>query len=313
MGFLADRIHKVHKHLSRWAKRESVFCYRLYQRDLNDFPVIVDWYDGDVVVWLYERKRDETDEQKLDFIQLVSEEVSLALNLEKKSLFIKHRYKLKGLQTQYEKIADLGIKKIIVENGLNFEINLTDYLDTGLFLDHRKTREWFRKESMNKHVLNLFSYTGSFSCYAMAGGASSVTTVDLNPNYISWAQRNVELNGFRSSSNEFIADDCRTFLKNSDRKFDLIMCDPPTFSNSKRTQEGVWCVDDDYSEMIQLCASRLSLNGKLLFSTNSKSFQFDISSLSSRISAKEVTGKFVPEDFKNRQIHRSWEVTCSRA
>lgn len=308
MSDFSGRLRKVHKHFSKWAKRSGVTCYRLYQRDLNDFPLIIDWYDGHVVVWFFERKKDETDEQKLAFIQTVVQDICEVLSVSQKALFVKHRYKLKGLQTQYDKIAELGVKTVIQENGLNFEVNFTDYLDTGLFLDHRNSRQWIRSLSQQKAVLNLFAYTGSFTCYALAGGASFVTTVDLNPNYLAWAKRNVELNGFDTAQHRFIAQDCRAFLKDTSETFDIIICDPPTFSNSKRTTEGVWSVDEHYSDLIQHCASKLNPHGHLFFSTNSRSFKLDVSELSSRILVTEMTSKLIPEDFKHRQIHQSWDI-----
>lgn len=308
MSDFLGRLLKVHKHLSKWSKRSGVTCYRLYQRDLNDYPLIIDWYDGNVVVWFFERKKDESDEQKLAFIQAVTHDICAVLNISQKALFIKHRYKLKGLQTQYDKIAELGFKKNIQENGLMFEVNFTDYLDTGLFLDHRNSRHWIRTLSYQKKVLNLFAYTGSFTCYALAGEASLVTTVDLNPNYIAWAKRNVQLNGFDSEKHHFVVQDCRAFLKDTSDTYDIIICDPPTFSNSKRTNEGVWSVDDHYSDLIQHCASKLNPNGHLFFSTNSRSFKLDLSELSSRLLVTEMTSKLIPEDFKHRQIHQSWDI-----
>ena len=307
---LSNRIRKNHKHLSKWAKRNAITCYRIYQKDLNDYPLIVDWYDGMAVAWLYERTRDETDDMKAKFIEEVTSAICEGLDLQKAQLFVKHRYRLKGLQTQYEKISDSQVTQTIQENGLSFEVNFTDYLDTGLFLDHRTTREMIRTMSEKKKVLNLFSYTGSFTCYAIKGGAASTTTVDINPNYITWADRNFKLNGITSSvHHRLVVSDSRTYLKETTEKFDIIICDPPTFSNSKRTQEGVWSVDEDYDEMIQLCAKRLESNGTLFFSTNSRRFNLDTNSLSSRIQSKEITHKKIPEDFKHQHPHRCWEVT----
>jgi len=284
----------------------------LYKKDLNDYPLIVDWYDGLAVAWLYERTRDETDEQKEAFIQEVTQWICEGLDLQKHQLFIKHRYRLKGLQTQYEKIADLQVIRTVQENGLLFEVNFTDYLDTGLFLDHRNTRQLVRSLADNKSVLNLFAYTGSFTCYARAGGAKVTRTVDINPNYLAWAERNLHLNGFLlSSDHTLIALDSRTYLKEATETFDIIICDPPTFSNSKRSQEGVWSIDEDYAEMIQLCAKRLNPGGTLFFSTNARRFSMDSQNLSSRISIQDITNKTIPEDFKHQNPHRCWAVTVS--
>jgi len=306
---LTNRIIKRQKHLQKWAKRNQITCYRIYERDLPEYPLILDWYDGFAVMWLYERTKDDTDSLKSAFITEVITSVCQALEIVPAQLIIKHRQKQKGLQNQYDKIAALDRSRVIEEAGLKFKINLYDYLDTGLFLDHRKTRGLVRSMAKGKRFLNLFAYTGSFTCYAIAGGAASSTTVDLNPNYSEWTLANLRLNGFQNlEKHQVITEDCLTFLNahNEKNKYDLIVCDPPTFSNSKRQVKKTFCVDEDYVQLITACTRLLSPGGDLIFSTNSRKFKLDQALLPSQLSIQEITSKTVPEDFRNKTIHRCW-------
>jgi len=191
---------------------------------------------------------------------------------------------------------------------LRFEVNLSDYLDTGLFLDHRQTRAWVKSLSSNASVLNLFAYTGSFTCYALAGGAKRSMTVDLNPNYTAWTRRNMALNGFQETrDHQLITLDCQDFLKQSLPRFDVIICDPPTFSNSKKMNY-TFALDQHYPVLIHSCCQKLNPEGRLIFSHNVQRFKFDDTCLPSGFFAKEITYKTVPLDFTNGLHHRCWEI-----
>lgn len=308
---LINRLKKKHQHLKKWAKRTHVSCYRIYAKDLPDHPLIVDWYDGDAVVWITPRTIDDTPEKETAYQTHVTHAVCQALQLTEETLHVKTRKKQKGLSNQYTKLASTQGKKWVTENGLHFEVNLTDYLDTGLFLDHRPMRACVKEWSKDKRVLNLFAYTGTFTCYAIAGGAIATTTVDLNTQYLEWAKRNVMLN-FKTlrSSDRFIKENCMDFLKHehSKNRYDLIICDPPTFSNSKSVRHGTFAINDDYPELITTCAKLLAPNGMLLFSTNSKSFKLDPEKLPKKLLIKNVTPQSIPEDFKTCANHQCWLI-----
>jgi len=206
------------------------------------------------------------------------------------------------------------------EGGLKFKVNLSDYLDTGLFLDHRQTRAMVQREASGKRFLNLFGYTGAFSVYAAAGGAESTTTVDLSPTYIEWARENLKINGFLVAGqppprkgegdqrHRFVQSDAQAYLDSipPGSRFDLVVVDPPTFSNSKRTDED-WDVQQHYAELLNSVAERLSDGGVIYFSTNFRRFKFE-ESLLPQLAAREITRQTIPEDFRNKRIHRAWRL-----
>ncbi|MFT5170606.1 MAG: 23S rRNA (cytosine1962-C5)-methyltransferase [Candidatus Marinamargulisbacteria bacterium] len=312
---LKNRVQKRFSHLSKWAKRNTISCFRIYHRDLPDVPVIIDWYDGDAVMWISPRKRDETTAQKEAFKIACSEAVCEALSIIPKNLFVKIREKQEGLSKQYEKLARKSATKTIRESNLLFEVNLSDFLDTGLFLDHRPTRQTIQAMSEGKKVLNLFGYTGSFTCYAIAGGATHTTTVDLSPTYIMWSKRNLELNGFKLGPNhQMITEDCRNYLAEiKDRHlYDVIICDPPTFSNTKRNRSPSFEIDAHYPLLIDLCLGALNPGGTIFFSTNSRKFKLDRMQLDYHLNLTDITRKSTPEDFKTTNIHQCWQINRSR-
>ncbi|MHC5068621.1 MAG: class I SAM-dependent methyltransferase, partial [Planctomycetota bacterium] len=190
---LANRLRKRFRHLRKWARRSEVSCFRLYDRDIPEFPLIVDWYDGAAVAWIHRRTRDDTDAAHHAFRQLCHDEIVSGLDLAPDAVFIKERGRQRGSE-QYERLAERGNLHTVDEHGLRFEVNLSDYLDTGLFLDHRPTRALVRNRAHGRHVLNLFAYTGSFTVHAAAGGAATTTTVDLSATYQAWTARNLTLN-----------------------------------------------------------------------------------------------------------------------
>lgn len=307
---LANRLRKRHKHLSKWGKRQGVRCYRLYDRDIPEYPCIVDWYDGEGVVWLYERKRDETAVSQATFREEMLTEIQAGLDLQPSQLFVKERAVQSGLQSQYEKYGRLHHTRIIQEHGLHFEVNLSDYLDTGLFLDHRPTRQMIRARAAHKRLLNLFAYTGSFTVYALAGGASATTTVDLSQTYCQWVERNMVHNGFHpSSQHQVIAADCLHYLAEAAQrreKYDLIVCDPPTFSNSKKMSQSSFAVDRDHVALLRACGRLLAPGGELFFSNNARQFKLDEAALNGRFTIQNITPQSIPEDFRNGRIHQCW-------
>ncbi len=306
---LANRLRKRQRHLRKWATRHDVSCYRLYERDIPEYPLIADWYDGEAVVWLYERGRDRDEGALSNWHTEALNEIQEALNLSPSQIFLKTRARQRGLQQQYEKYGQQKQIRLVQEQGLTFEVNLSDYLDTGLFLDHRNTRKMVRAEADEQRVLNLFAYTGSFSCYAAIGGAKSTTTVDLSKKYCAWAERNLQHNGIRVGvQHRVIAPACWQYLAQEKRSYDLIICDPPTFSNSKRMARASFSVNRDYAELLQACLKRLARNGSLIFSTNSRGFRLETAVLPQNLITTEISQQTIPQDFRNNKIHRCWRI-----
>lgn len=306
---LANRLQKRQRHLRKWASRSDISCYRLYERDIPEFPLIVDWYDGEAVVWLYARSRDEDEEKTAVWQSEAIQQIQAGLNLSPSQIFLKTRARQRGLQQQYTRYGQQNHIRLVQEQGLTFEVNLSDYLDTGLFLDHRQTRAMVRSEAKGKRVLNLFAYTGSFSCYAAAGGAKSTITVDLSKKYCDWASRNLRHNGFHvGKQHRVIAQDCWQYLADDKRSYDLIICDPPTFSNSKRMARASFSVDRDYPELLQACAKRLAADGSLIFSTNSRGFRLETAVLPKNLIMTDITSQTIPPDFRNKKTHRCWRI-----
>jgi 23S rRNA (cytosine1962-C5)-methyltransferase len=310
MGMLANRLQRMYRHLRKWARRTEVTCFRIYEKDIPDQPLIVDWYDGRALVYALQRKKDETPEAREAWLAEVEAEVREGLSVGDETLYFKERRRQKGVSGQYVRLDEAAQEFEITEQGLRFIVNLSDYLDTGLFLDHRSTRAMVRAQSSGKRVLNLFCYTASFSVYAAAGGAAQTTSVDLSPNYLAWARRNFDLNGLAPDRNETIRADVLQWLPTAAAKgpcYDLIVCDPPTFSNSKKMR-GFLDVGEQHPALIRDCLRVLAPDGVLYFSTNFRGFKLDETALPP-CCLEEISEQTVPEDFRNRRIHRCWRIT----
>ncbi|WP_333607012.1 bifunctional 23S rRNA (guanine(2069)-N(7))-methyltransferase RlmK/23S rRNA (guanine(2445)-N(2))-methyltransferase RlmL [Arsukibacterium sp.] len=303
-----NRLAKNLKQLQKWAKREGVSCYRLYDADIPEYNVAVDWYDGEVVVHEYAAPAtvDEQVSQKRLFD--VVNQVPVVLGISSEHMVLKVREKQKGTK-QYQALAKAGQYKEVSEYGAKFWVNLRDYLDTGLFLDHRITRHLIQQQAKGKKVLNLFAYTGSASVHAALGGATSVTTVDMSNTYLDWAKRNFMLNGLSGKQYQFEQADCLQWLSRCREQFDLIFVDPPTFSNSKRMEDN-WDVQRDHVGLLNSLIARLSPGGKVIFSNNKRRFKMDTAALlDSGWQVKDMSAATLPEDFKrNPNIHVCFEL-----
>jgi 23S rRNA G2069 N7-methylase RlmK/C1962 C5-methylase RlmI len=295
-----DRLVRQLKERRGWASRNRVSCFRVYDKEDVGFPFLIDLYE-DRLVWSILTDRDE-DEVPEELFELASE----ATGVKRAKIHVKTRQKQKG-KDQYTKVAEEQELLTVREGGLKFEVNLSDYLDTGLFLDHRWTRSYVRDLSGGLKVLNLFAYTGSFSVYAAHGGAFETTTIDLSQNYLDWARRNFELNELAGPRHRFVRRDVMEYLRTETKpRFDVIVLDPPTFSNSKK-MDGTLDVQRDHPELITRCLKLLNPDGVLVFSNNYQKFQLNTAGWPP-CNVKETTGFTVPKDFK-KAAHRSWFIT----
>lgn len=365
-----NRLAKKYKLLKKWSRRERVTCYRLYDRDIPEIPLAVDLYefipedisdkmecaaflreedagisanDQNVIkaklsrtylhVYLYERPYEKDDKDEEIWMEEMAKAAAATIGVPENHVLRKLRKKQKG-ENQYEKIeAEESLCGTVQEKGQLFKVNLTDYLDTGLFLDHRPLRSVVRGTCSGKSVLNLFCYTGSFSVYSAEGKARRVESVDLSNTYLDWAKENFRLNGFdfdvaqdkKLEKYVFTRGDVTGFLNqklaevpNAEKtnRFDIIVLDPPTFSNSKATRNTL-DINRDWPELVSKCLNLLNPKGILYFSTNSKRLKFDESliptetSFGAKVSFSEITEKTLDEDFKTGKLHRCWKIELS--
>jgi 23S rRNA (guanine2445-N2)-methyltransferase / 23S rRNA (guanine2069-N7)-methyltransferase len=302
----ANRLKKLARHLRRWPARD-ITCFRLYERDIPEIPLVVDRYDDALHIAEFERPHDRTAAEHADWLDLMVRTAADALEVPRDAVFLKHRERQRG-DSQYERFSDEHAVRTVEEGGLKFLVNLSDYLDTGLFLDHRITRGMVRDAAAGKRFLNLFAYTGSFTVYAAAGGATETTTVDLSANYLEWAEENLRINGLAGPQHRFVREDSLEFVHRLGRKdeFDLAVVDPPTFSNSKRLDYD-WDVQRDHAVLLNKLIEHMSPGGVIYFSTNSRRFKLDEDTLAG-VSIREISKQTVPEDFRNKRIHRCWRL-----
>jgi len=295
-----NRLTKVFRHLSKQARKQEISCYRVYDHDLPEFPLCIEFYGNKLYVAEYLRKHQLTEEQHDEWLNESLSVIKEVLGVGEEDIFLKLRQRKAGRLGQYQKIDSSQREFVVEENNLKFIVNLSDYLDTGLFLDHRITRQRVRQESSGKRVLNLFAYTGSFSVYAAAGGASTVTTVDLSKTYLAWAGRNMALNGFEDNQKyQFHHADVLQYLETlKENDFDLIIMDPPTFSNSKRMEDFL-DIQRDHVSMINHCLRSLVPGGVLYFSTNYRKFVLDKEKIHAS-EIKDITRATTPFDFEGK-------------
>ena len=307
--YLANRLIRNRRLLRKWARKEDVHALRLYDRDIPEIPLAIDLYgeeaEAALVVALYERPYEKDETEETAWLDLMAGTAASALGVAPERVHLKTRRRMKGL-SQYARAGDARAESVIGESGLRFLVNFSDYLDTGLFLDHRPARAAVRAVSPGKRVLNLFSYTGSFSVYAAAGGAAEVLSVDLSNTYLAWAKENFRLNGIPAGIHRTVKADVMEFLEdeaNSGKKWDLIIADPPTFSNSTMARED-FDANRDWAGLLQACGRLLADGGMILFSTNSRQLKWDSSRVG--LPAVDITELSIPPDFRNRKIHRCW-------
>lgn len=347
----SNRLKKKYKELRKWARKNKISCYRLYDKDIPEIPVSLDVYeflpenihnakqcveftkkqneriasnDATVeseiaerrfaVLYLYERPYKKAEDEEELWLSEMAAAAADVLGISADHIVKKERKPQKGANQYEKKYAKNIIKGNVQEQDQIFRIDLSTYLDTGLFFDHRPLRAKIRENACKKRVLNLFCYTGSFSVYAAAGGASYVESVDLSNTYLSWAKDNLRLNGF-SDAEKYVftkADVIEWLEKKSahipeDKKFDIIILDPPTFSNSKST-ENILDINHDWPALVENCVKMLNSNGTLYFSTNSTKLSFDGSKLPKNTECTDETRNSIPKDFEGTKCHRLWKI-----
>ena len=297
-------IRKNYRHIRKWAKRTNTNCFRIYDRDIKEFPLAIDFYAGRFCVHYFSFSRD-CDEPREDHRRAVETALHDLFGATDSSIYWRTRIKRDKVE-QYEKTAEEKEFFFVLEYGVKFWVNLTDYLDTGLFLDHRETRHYIATIAKDKRVLNLFAYTCSFSVHAAKSGALFTKSVDMSNTYTAWGADNFRLNELPLENNQIVRADCLKFLESERSLYDIIIIDPPTLSRSKKMDE-MFDIQEDYIFLIRKALGLLAKDGVIFFSTNSRKFVFDTSKFS-ECSILDVSKKTLPIDFRDPKIHYCWKI-----
>ncbi|GHV61611.1 rRNA (guanine-N2)-methyltransferase [Spirochaetia bacterium] len=307
---LENRLRKRYKHLKKWAKRSGTDVFRLYDRDIPEIPLVLDCFGDALSGALYKRPYEKDEKEERLWLSAMREAAARALEIEASHVFIKFREPQRG-KTQYQRFEDVHFEREVHEGGLTFRVNLSDYLDTGLFPDRRKMRALIREEAAGKKVLNLFCYTASFSVYAAAGGAAQVDSVDLSRTYLDWAAINFSLNGLGAVNENgrypLIRADVLSFLSAAEREkrsWDMIILDPPTFSNSKK-MDSTLDIKRDHQTLIKGALKLLKSGGRLWFSTNARHFRLDTGDFPG-VTVKDMEQAITDEDFVGKKIPKCY-------
>lgn len=301
-----NRIRKNLRTIGKWAQKEGITCYRLYDADMPEYAVAIDVYHNYLHVQEYLAPASVHPEKARKRLRQIMAVLPDTLKIPADRIVLKVRERKKG-RDQYERFNKEGRFLQVRENALRFQVNLTDYLDTGLFLDQRLLRMRIRKNASGKRFLNLFCYTGAATVYAAAGGAAVTTSVDLSNTYLSWARTNLALNGFEEKKHTLVQSDCLTWIAQSKNQYDLIYLDPPTFSNSKRMKTS-FDVQRDHESLLQSVLRLLSPGGTLFFSCNRRKFKFKKDSFR-KWNIIDITKETIPLDFQRRpNMHHTFEI-----
>jgi 23S rRNA (guanine2445-N2)-methyltransferase / 23S rRNA (guanine2069-N7)-methyltransferase len=314
---LANRLKKNSRNLEKWRRREEISCYRLYDADLPEYAMAVDVYESDgryLSVQEYEAPAEVDPKRARHRLREALGVIAEVLEVPSEHLFFRVRRRQRGSEAQYERLGTQRRFHQVTEGGLRFLVNFEDYLDTGLFLDHRDTRRLLGELAGGHHYLGLFGYTGTASAYAARGGALSTTTIDMSNTYLEWAERNLALNGFEGSDHRLVQADCLQWLRRAGegRRYGLIFLDPPSFSRSKRMQ-GTFDVQRDHAGLIRLTMRLLEPGGTLIFSNNLRRFRMDREALAD-LAIEDISAITLPKDFaRNPRIHNCWRIGyCKR-
>lgn len=299
----ANRIRKNYRHIRKWAKRSKTDCFRVYDRDIKEYPFAVDYYAGRFCVHYFLPKWEDQASEKR--IEEATEILCNLFDIESEEISWKSR--IQRMKTeQYEKVGESQDFFTVQEYGVKFQINLVDYLDTGLFLDHRETRQFVAVASFGKRLLNLFAYTCAFSVQAAVKGACFTKSVDMSNTYTAWGRENFLLNNCPSKNHEIVRADCLRFLEEEREKYDIIVIDPPTISRSKKMDQ-MFDIQKDYLFLLSRSIELLLPGGTIFFSTNSRKFVFE-EELFRFCNIEEISHKTLPIDFHDPKIHRCWKL-----
>ena len=303
-----NRIRKNYRHLRKWAKRTATNCFRIYDREIHSYPLAIDFYDGRYCIHYFSTKKGE-EEPSEEFIKEIESALSVIFGASPDVIYWRTRMKTKKTR-QYEKNDETQEFFVVQEFGVKFKVNLRDYLDTGLFLDHRETRKLVSSFAKGKRVLNLFAYTCAFSVHCAREGALMTKSVDMSNTYTKWAKDNFLLNHLDLKNHLILREDCIRFLndeQHTKNQYDLIIIDPPTMSRSKKMVE-MFDIQRDYIFLIKAALKLLSAQGTIFFSTNSRKFVLD-PLLFNKCVIKEISHRTLPLDFHDPKIHRCWKIT----
>lgn len=307
-SFLKNCIRKNYRHIRKWAKRTNTNCFRVYDREIKEYPFAIDYYDKRFCVHYFSYDRENSD-IKDDLKEEILAVLKALFDVPFEDVYWKTRIKRKKTE-QYEKQSISKEFFNVLEYGVLFQVNLLDYLDTGLFLDHRETRKYVASLSQGKRLLNLFAYTCSFSVHAAINGSIFTKSVDMSNTYAAWGRRNFDINSLSFNNNVIVREDCLKFLDEeitSKIKYDIIVIDPPTISRSKK-MDSIFDVQIDYISLITKSLKLLSKDGVIFFSTNLRKFKFDKTNFPS-CSVMDVSNKTIPLDFHHLNIHSCWKIT----
>lgn len=304
---LANRVQKRYRHLHKRFARQGIDVFRLYDWDIPEIRAVVDWYAGHLVVGEYMRMQSTP-----EWLPLMGAAVAAALDVPPENLHLKERRAGRQDGERYQRIAATNRKIVVRERDLRFYVNPWDYVDTGLFSDHRDTRQMVRELSGGRDFLNLYCYTGTFTCYAAAGGARSTVSVDRSETAIKWARENLALNGISEKGNTLIQSSVNRYLdraRKEKRTFDLAVVDPPSYF-TYRVGDEHFDIARDHPDLLEKVVAVMRTGGTIFFSTNHQNFEPRMEVL--RISdAIEITSRTIPEDYvnKRKRIHRCWKIT----
>ncbi|MDR3161953.1 MAG: class I SAM-dependent methyltransferase [Spirochaetaceae bacterium] len=323
---LRNRIKKRYRHLRKWARRIGTDVFRLYDRDIPEIPLVLDFYGDAVSGALYRRPYDKEAEEEDRWLEVMEGAVAEALEIDRDRVFLKRRERQRG-KAQYRQLGNRGFEREVHEGDLRFRVNLSDYLDTGFFPDRRRMRGMVRAEAAGKRILNLFCYTAAFSVSAACGGAAEVDSVDMSRTYLEWAAENFALNRLTAqrvpeglliarrghgglSPLRLIQAEVRTFLEEARRarlRWDAVILDPPAFSNSKR-MKGVLDIQRDYRPLIAQCLSLLNPGGKLWFSVTARHFRLDAEEFPGW-EVRDLSALMEDEDFRGKRLPGCFSFT----
>lgn len=301
---LKNRIRKNYRHVRKWANRTLTNSFRVYDRDIKEYPLAIDFYDGRFCVHYFSESK-ESSKPREDLYEAVTGAICSIFGVSEERIHSRTRIKRERTE-QYEKFSESRDFFTVLEYGVKFRVNLVNYLDTGLFLDHRETRQMVAAMAHGKRLLNLFAYTCSFSVHAALKGAAFTKSVDLSNTYTEWGKFNYFLNGISLKNHVIVREDCLKLLEEEEEKYDIIVIDPPTISRSKRMDQ-MFDIQTDYVSLITNALKLLEKGGVIFFSTNSRRFSLDESQFP-EYRVQDISKKTIPVDFHNQKVHRCWKL-----